>query len=166
MVGRAGVRGADADDVVQAVFLVAYRRLAADEVRRVRPWLRGVVSRVVAAHFRRDHLRRRRCSEYATEVSQAADTTPLRQLEAFRAKREVWAVLGEMPSRLRDVLILAELEGYWPREIAAQLKIPVNTVRSRRHLAMLDFSRRVGRRRAGSIRRAGSVRRRTNTRSA
>src|SRR5215472_18537877 len=54
---RGGVRGADAEDVVQEVFRVAASRL--DKFRReregdsFRAWLRGITRNMLLAHFRR-----------------------------------------------------------------------------------------------------------------
>src|SRR5215471_15094875 len=57
--GRGGVRGADAEDVVQEVFRAAATSL--DKFRReregdsFRAWLRGITRNMIHLHFRRTH---------------------------------------------------------------------------------------------------------------
>jgi RNA polymerase sigma-70 factor (ECF subfamily) len=51
-------------------------------------------------------------------------------------------VLSGMSPKLREVLVLVEMEEMRPQDVAEILGIPSNTVRSRRRLAHEEFQRR------------------------
>lgn len=135
---------ADVEDVTQRVFVVAYRRVQEiDDVRNVGAWLRAIVVRVIAEHRR--WLRVRRVKQWllraTAEVERAPQPTPERDAVAREAQRTVAAVLAQMSPKLRDVLVLLELEQLELRAAAETLGIPANTVRSRRRLAREQFQR-------------------------
>jgi RNA polymerase sigma-70 factor (ECF subfamily) len=56
-------------------------------------------------------------------------------------QRRIHGVMGDLSSKLREVLVLTEIDGLRPQEAAEVLGIPVNTVRSRRRLAAEEFKR-------------------------
>lgn len=141
---RCGVPDADAEDVTQRVFLVVHRRLDdAIEIENVGGWVRGIALKVVAEHHRWRRVRRVKAwfvQEAATP--EAPDAGPENATESEEARQRVAEVLARMSSKLRDVLVLVDLEGLGLNEAAEALGIPVNTVRSRRRLAQEDFRRR------------------------
>jgi RNA polymerase sigma-70 factor (ECF subfamily) len=144
LICRFGVPFADVEDVAQRVFVVAYRRAQEiEDVRNAGAWLRAITVRVVAEHRR--WLRVRRVKQWllraSAELERAPQPTPERDAAARQAQRTVAAVLEQMSPKLRDVLVLLELEQLELREAADALGIPVNTVRSRRRLARERFQR-------------------------
>src|SRR5260370_1084633 len=56
---------------------------------------------------------------------------------------EVDAALEELPEEQREVFIAHELEGYSFKEIAAATGVPVNTLLSRKHYAVLHLRQRL-----------------------
>ncbi|HEY3499072.1 MAG TPA: sigma factor-like helix-turn-helix DNA-binding protein, partial [Polyangiaceae bacterium] len=60
-----------------------------------------------------------------------------------------------MSAKLRDALVLVELEEQTPREAAAILGIPLNTLRSRLLLARRQFEQLFARAAARKVRREG-----------
>lgn len=144
LVSCLGVAEADVDDVIQRVFVVAHRRIKEIEtIYNVRAWLRGIAVRVVADH--RAWHRVRRLKQGLLRALTRAETppapTPERCADAAEVRRLVHDVLGRMSPKLRDVLVLVDLEECKPGEAAALLRVPVNTVRSRRRLAREEFLR-------------------------
>jgi RNA polymerase sigma-70 factor (ECF subfamily) len=144
LICRFGVPFADVEDVAQRVFVVAYRRAQEiEDVRNVGAWLRAIVVRVVAEHRR--WLRVRRVKDWLLRASLEAERppqpTPERDAAARQAQRIVAGVLAQMSPKLRDVLVLLDLEQLELREVAETLGIPANTVRSRRRLAREQFQR-------------------------
>src|ERR1700759_4360510 len=94
-----------ADDVVADVFVVAWRRL--DEVPEdPLPWLLGVARRVLAnrrrGDARADALRRRIGSEQRVRAEAAND--------GDHDATVVWAALGTLSERDREVLLLVAWE--------------------------------------------------------
>jgi RNA polymerase sigma-70 factor (ECF subfamily) len=123
---------ADAEDVAQEALLRAYRRL--DRLRdplRFRGWLVRIVFQLALDRAR--SAKRRELRE--TEWAQPARRTMPPNAEELAASSEFQAhfdrALGELPEKLRLVLLLAAMEGHTLDEVAAMLGLPVGTVKSR-----------------------------------
>ena len=152
---RLGVPSAQLDDATQEVFWVAARRLSDIEPGRESPFLYGVALRVAAGE-----LRRQRTAMPLVEIGQApvmADErpSPEEQLVARQARQLLDDVLNRMPSDLRTVLVLYELEGIEVRQIAELEEIPVGTASSRLRRAREEFSAISKRVRAGLMSQGG-----------
>lgn len=128
---RCGTPADCVDDVVQDVFVTAYRRL--DELRwEISPhgWLYGVTRRVSFRYRRSAARTARRRTAVAAESNRSS--RPHHQQDAARALE---AMLGQLEDTQRETFVLAELLGMSGPEIAAELSIPLNTVYSRLRLA-------------------------------
>jgi RNA polymerase sigma factor (sigma-70 family) len=141
---RFGVRSHDAEDLVQRVFMVALRRSAeAEPIQQSGAWLRAVALRIVQQHYR--FWRVRRAAQWLLEQTSLGvlvdDLNPEREADANESLRQVRHVLGKMSAKLRDALVLLDLQGLEPREAAAMLGIPYHTMRSRHLLARVEFKR-------------------------
>ncbi|MGH7328670.1 MAG: RNA polymerase sigma factor, partial [Polyangiaceae bacterium] len=118
----------DAEDLVQATFMTAFKVASAYDGRgeSARPWLYGILSKHI--HERRRSLLRcaraiLRLGGEAVRVPTTADRSDLsRGLELLSEAKRV-------------VLLLAEVEGYSAHEIADLLGVPVGTVWTRLHHA-------------------------------
>jgi RNA polymerase sigma-70 factor (ECF subfamily) len=144
LVLRLGVPFSEVEDVTQNVFLRAHDHLTElREVQNVGGWLRGVTVRVVSEHRR--WRRVRRIKDWLLQSRVAEDlvptATPEQNAEALRAHRLVSELLDQMGPKLREVLVLMDLEQCTPLEVAETLGLPVNTVKSRRRLAREEFQR-------------------------
>ncbi|MCB9659227.1 MAG: sigma-70 family RNA polymerase sigma factor [Polyangiales bacterium] len=129
---RFGVYGADADDAVQDVFVIAMRRSGAlDTSTSPRPWL-YTVARNVAHNARRQRRRGELAMDVPPEVSIPAEQE--RVVHEREARSLVHRALDALPSAQRDVVILHRLEG-WPMErVAETVGCPVATAHSRLRL--------------------------------
>jgi RNA polymerase sigma-70 factor (ECF subfamily) len=155
---RLGVPDTAADDVVQSVFLVIFRRLDDFEGRSsLKTWIYEIVLRVV-----RDYRRTmRRKSPHATDaepVDPATLTAPAEQrpdalADRAEAARVVQELLDGLNDDKREVFVLAELEGLTLNEIAQILHEPPGTIATRLRAARADFERGAKRRRARDERR-------------
>ena len=144
LVWRFGVEPAEVEDLAQRVFVIAYERLSEmDDVENVGGWLRGVTVRVVAAHRRWRRVRRVKewvvRSRYGDESHTVS--SPEDEVETEQRRQLVRAILERLRPKLRDVLVLCDVEGCSAQDVAAMLGVPVNTVRSRRRLAREEFER-------------------------
>lgn len=117
----------EADDVVQEVWQAT---LAAEpgQVRSPRAWLAGAVRNVVNMR-RRGEGRRQRRDEQAARSGVAPSASELASEQELR-KRLIENV-DLLPPAERDVVLLRFWRELPPRKVAQELKIPVNTVRSR-----------------------------------
>ena len=118
---------ADADDVAQETLARAVARPPADG-DRPRPWLAGVVRNVVS-HLRRDRGRRDHRERAVGRPERVVGPDEL----AARAEtiRAVAAAVAALDEPYRAVILLRHYDALPPREIAARLGIPVETVSTR-----------------------------------
>lgn len=142
---RYGVRGVDAEDLTQEVFLVAWRRRAAfDGSRPLRPWLAGIA-------FNLARGRRRRQGPQAREVLDddrtAAEPTYATELEpeSMDARALVLRGLAALPEQQRAVLILHDLDGVSVDTMAAEWSVPRFTLYTRLRRARLAFAKEIER---------------------
>src|SRR6185503_1457912 len=118
---RLGTPEANLDDVVQEIFMVAFRRQDEFEGRSsVKTWLYGIVFNVVRAHRR----------ELAQKHPEVIDGD--RRADSDR-------LIDSLDDDRRAVFVLAELEQLTATEIAAVVGAPLNTVYSRLRLARVEF---------------------------
>jgi RNA polymerase sigma-70 factor, ECF subfamily len=134
---RQGVAASDAEDLVQDVFLVTWRRWADfDETRPLRPWLAGIAFKVGS-----EHLKRRRRWEPRAWLD-PPDQTPAGEeaLAASRARALALRALSALPDRQRALIVLHDIDGLPMREIARIFTVPLFTAYSRLRAARRAFS--------------------------
>ena len=117
-----GARLPDAAEIAQETMLQAYRHWVT--VRQPRAWARRVASRMYT---------RRIASIEEFTVSEVPDRAPLlpsqTNLEAWEQRHEILRLLATLPARQRQVMAWT-LDGYGPSEIAEELRITPEAVRS------------------------------------
>ncbi len=126
---------ATAEDLTSSVFLEAWksRRRAVALEGSVLPWLYGVATNVCRNH-RRSQARAAKAFTrlHLADVEPARlDTTVVDQLEADRRLGRALDRLNQLPRGDQDVFVLVCWEELSYAEVAAALKIPIGTVRSR-----------------------------------
>lgn len=145
-----------AEDVVQESFLQVHHSAATfDPARRFKPWLF-----TIAANKARDSLRRRTRrrevpfdATIGGEESESGgkfldllatddDDAPLEELQADESRQLVRQIVESMPPQLSEVLILGYYHRFPYKEIAEIVGIPLGTVKSRLHAAVLAFGER------------------------
>ncbi|HEY5955450.1 MAG TPA: sigma-70 family RNA polymerase sigma factor [Polyangiaceae bacterium] len=141
---RFGIDRDDAEDLVQRVFIVVYRQLEAGEaIERPEAYLRGIALRIVREHFR--WWRVRKAAQWLVELSWAGrsedELTPERHALSAESFDRVQRVLYRMSQKLREAIVLLDIEDLSPREASELLDVPMNTLRSRRALARDEFKR-------------------------
>lgn len=149
-VQRLGVDAAAVDDVIQEVFLAAYRRFDTyDAGRPLKPWLLGIAVNVVRMARRGESRHRRRIEAVQHDVPEPTDAT-----QHHAALDLLTRLLAGLDDDQRTVVILVEIEGMSPRDVAAGLGLSVNTVYSRLRLARAHLQRTAARQRAREARSA------------
>ena len=135
--------GADVEDLVHEIFLVAGRRLS--EFRgdaKVTTWLYRITERVALDGRRRDRFRRWFSLARSAEIESVfspTQPTPLDALERRQSAEVVYRILDRMPDKYRTVLILFELEDMSGEEIAALTGLKPATVWVHLHRARARF---------------------------
>jgi RNA polymerase sigma-70 factor (ECF subfamily) len=134
----------DTEDVVQEVFLAAYRALPAFRGEaKLSTWLQRIAVTRALNHLERAAEKVRRASR-SLDVEPAssdrgagpaepesAGPSPLQALEASELRRRLTECLDRLPAVWRAVLALRESEEHSYEEIAAMLRVAIGTVRSR-----------------------------------
>lgn len=121
---------ADADDLVQEVFLRVYRDLPSlRNADRYLPWLRQVATNVCRMWLRRES-KAPTPLDMAPEPEDPSAQDRLRRCEVSQLVREV---LGQISQRSREVLALRYLADCSEAEISDILSLPPSTVKSRLH---------------------------------
>jgi len=150
---RLGTPPASVDDLVQEIFMIAYRRQNEFEGRSsLKTWLYGIVFNVVRAHRRDLRARHPQALEgdAPADPDLLADGGPGPDERAARREAGLFLerFLDDLDDDRRAVFVLAEVEQLSAPEIAAVVDAPLNTVYSRLRLARAEFSKAVSRHRA------------------
>ena len=138
-----------AEDVFQNTFLQLYvKRNQYEEGRPLRSWLYTIATNQAIDALRRQGRHQAVSLEQAQEsregeaqnlleLLESREPSPL-ELVAGEERRELIRVgIEQLPDFLKQVLLLAYYQGLKYREIADILNIPVGTVKSRLHTALL-----------------------------
>lgn len=138
-----------AEDVFQNTFLAVFLKAAQFERGRpVRPWLYSVATNQAIDALRKAGRHPAVSLDQSAEpdegtdrslheLLQSRDAGPLDQMQGEERRRRVRECVDRLPDPLRVPLILAYYQGLKYREIAEALSIPVGTVKSRLHAALL-----------------------------
>ncbi len=136
---RLGVPEAALEDVVHDVFVIVHRRLGDYDGRAaLTTWLYGI-TRGVASNARRGRVREHRRIERAqpkpATLPPTDDRTQRTEAAAF-----VRSFLRSLDPGKREVFSLVELEGYAVKDVAAMMRINVNTAHARLRAARRAFA--------------------------
>lgn len=139
-----------AEDVFQATFLQLHLKSHLfEEGRRVRPWLY-----TIATHQAIDAMRRAGRHQAASldavpsgntdtgtliNLLSGDEAEPLPQLETEERRQRVRASVEQLPDHLRLAVLLIYYQGLKYRDAAEVLDIPVGTVKSRLHAAIVKL---------------------------
>jgi RNA polymerase sigma-70 factor, ECF subfamily len=152
---RKYVRNAElAEDAFQATFLQVHLKCRRfDPCRRFRPWLYRIATNLAI-----DLIRQNRrynlvslnagtsdpsSSEGPTHQDRLSfrEADPSEQLEAAEDRQRIRSVVDSLPTRLKGVLDLVTFQGLKYQEAADTLGIPLGSVKSRMHEAVVRLRR-------------------------
>ena len=109
------------------------------------PWMVRVARNVCL-----DHLRRKKARPPAEDIQAdemwdlaSGDADPEAALEASGRRRLVWRALRSLGHLSREVIQLKEIQGLSLQEVAAILRVPVGTVKSRSNRARIELAEQV-----------------------
>jgi RNA polymerase sigma-70 factor, ECF subfamily len=144
--------GCLAEDVFQNTFLQLHLKRGQYEVgRRVRPWLYTIATHQAVDALRRNgrhqavSLEQTRDAGSDGEADSLSASLESRCLDPFETAsgneqaERVRAAVELLPGFLKQVLILAYYQGMKYREVAEIMGIPVGTVKSRLHAALVKL---------------------------
>lgn len=120
-----------AADLAHDTFLRLLDRKEPVAIQEPRAFLTTVAQRVLANHWRRQHLKQAYLEALALQPEALAPSPEERQL-ILVTLIEIDALLATLPDEVRRAFVLSQLDGLNQGEIAAELGISVTTVK--RHL--------------------------------
>ena len=146
--------GDDAQDLTQEVFIKMYRTLNSYDVDRgaFMTWVTTVTRNLLVDHFRKTK-QERLTDSLDTTSSGHEDAMPLSEqipdrgpspdsrVQSHEAKETVHQALQKLSPELREAVILRDLQDLDYREIAAVLKVPEGTVKSRINRGRAELAR-------------------------
>jgi len=142
------------EEAFQETFLQLYlSRKTFEKDRPLRPWLF-----TIAANKARDALRRQQRHDTVSLGSMAEPTelnvddvlnslksyeiTPYDEAEKSERAEKVRHIIENMPANLKEILILAYFEQFSYKQMADMMSIPIGTVKSRLHTAIVHFTKK------------------------
>jgi len=138
----AGLGPNDAEDVSQEVLVSAYRSLRTYAGCSLATWLYRLTRRRIADHFRSPQ-RRLVPSEDVLLTEPASGEDPEAAVAAMADARRTRAALAALTEPVRSILVAYYLYETPVREIAAEMEMPVNTVKSHLHRGRTALRRRL-----------------------
>lgn len=142
---------ADVDDVVLETFQKAFAALGSfDPTREFRPWLLTIATRTALDHLesnqredeKKNGILQKSSADNPDGGVQLTETTPEDEIIQDEVHQRLMAFIDELPSLYKDVMIKYMIEELEYEEIARELDLELNTVRTRirrgkQHLAQM-----------------------------
>ena len=118
----------DAEDVLQEVFVNAYRAMLADEREiNLRPWLYRIARNRCLNYLRKPKADAHESMDMVPEVDAASTAEKVHNREEFR---QILSDVNKLPETQRAALLLREMDALSYEEIAAAMETTVPSVKS------------------------------------
>jgi RNA polymerase sigma factor (sigma-70 family) len=118
----------DAEDVLQEVFVNAYRAMLADEREiNLRPWLYRIARNRCLNHLRKPTADAQESMDLVPAVEASSTAEKVHNREEFR---QLLADVGKLPETQRSALLLREMDAMSYEEIAQAMETSVPSVKS------------------------------------
>ena len=138
---------ADAEDMLQEIFLAAHRKL--DSFRgesALGTWLFRLATNLCLDHLRSRAARAGQLTGALDDVPALADSGSRKLAERTVAKMDLERAMARLPEGCRTAFVLHDVEGLEHREVADMLGIAEGTSKSQVHKARLRLRAMLGRR--------------------
>ena len=148
----------EAEDLTQEVFIKVYRTISSYDLEKgsFQTWVTTMTRNLLVDHFRKSKLDR--ATDSMDEPTGAEDDSlsisdhiqdegpsPDQRLLTREAQEMVQKALQKLSPELREAVILRDLQDMDYREIAAALKVPEGTVKSRINRGRTELARLLSR---------------------
>ena len=138
----------EAEDLTQEIFLKVYRSLTSyrPESGALVIWMIRVGRNHIIDHYRKFKTERSQTDSIEVEYEKAEENppryaSPAQALEQRELSERVRRALLRVSGDLREAVILRDLEEFTYEEIAATLKLPLGTVKSRINRGRAELAR-------------------------
>jgi RNA polymerase sigma factor (sigma-70 family) len=135
---RTGVAEEDRDDLFQEVFVRVHKAASSyTPSRPLHPWLFTIVANAVRTYHRRRRVRMLVHNDPPAQDPECSRPGSERTTAARQLLEWLEGQIQRLPLIRREVLILACIEGMALKDVAASLRMPVNTVKTHLRRARL-----------------------------
>jgi RNA polymerase sigma-70 factor (ECF subfamily) len=137
---------ADAEDMLQDIFLAAHRKL--DSFRgdsALGTWLYRLAINLCLDHLRSRTGRAIQVTDALDDAPALYDTSSARLAERTVTRMDLERALAQLPNGCRTAFVLHDVEGLEHREVAAALGIAEGTSKSQVHKARMRLRAMLGR---------------------
>ena len=144
---RAVHQDADADDVLQEVFIEIWNRADSFTPERGRAlgWMITLARRLAIDRIRRNQAYKRSSDRAELELATTVETRPRNraeeELNSAETREVIAQILNRLPDNQRQAVDLTFFRGLSQRQIAAETGIPVGTIKTRLQLALAKIER-------------------------
>jgi RNA polymerase sigma-70 factor (ECF subfamily) len=139
----------EAEDLTQDIFLKIFRALHTfDRRANFQTWIISISRNFCIDHYRSVRKEREtmaRDVDPSTLTPVSRERGPLGQLEQQDLKHLIRLALAELPTTLREAVVMRDLKEYSYQEIATALDLPEGTVKSRINRGRLELARQLRR---------------------
>lgn len=136
--------GAEADDLVQDVFIRLARRGDVESIARIEGYLFQTAANVLTDHARRNAARRRDAHDVYEDAEHGSEAiSPERVLLGRERVRQLLDALDTLPQRTRAIFVLHKFEGLRYADIAARFGVSVSSVEKHMMKALSQVARRM-----------------------
>lgn len=145
----------DADDIVQDTFYQFLRTISImdNPIGQVTSWLYTVAHNLIVNHGKKHReaamprLQRSDDDAYLADLSEIMVASDDDGPEMCMLRGMVWEeldkVMAELPKEQREAVEMTEIHGLSVKDAAAKAGVPLNTLLSRKHYAVLHIRRRL-----------------------
>jgi RNA polymerase sigma-70 factor (ECF subfamily) len=121
----------EAEDLAQDAFIRAYQRLRSfDPERPFGPWMRRVAANLCYNHLQKNQLPQTYLNDEIEMPKDAIGVNPEQTIEIREQSASIRAALLALPPHYRVTLELRHFQELSYEEMAAELDLPLNTVKS------------------------------------
>lgn len=134
----------ESQDLTQEIFLRVFRSLAKfDSNAHFGTWLYSVSRNHCIDHYRSGRRERELIvrSEVSLEEYASKRFDPHRYLEVRDKREQLASALQALPEKLREAVVLRDIDGLTYQEIVERLRLPAGTVKSRINRGRLELGR-------------------------
>lgn len=136
------ITGKPNEDIEQEVYLKTWKNLDKyQENGKFRQWLNTITANLCRDYLKSAYNRRENTllteEESTNLVSQKSNVEDI--FESKLRRKKVAQAIHSLPSKLREAIVLYELEGCDYQEIASRLNCPLGTVKSRIYKARQEL---------------------------
>lgn len=132
----------EAEDLTQEAFLRAYQRLKSfDSGRSFGPWMRRVAANMCYNHLQKNQLPQTLLDNQLEITKDADGANPEHSAEKSEQSALIRAALLDLPPHYRIVLELRHFQELSYDEMAVELDLPLNTVKSHLFRARIQLAK-------------------------